>query len=65
MAGFNNLTQMRQELVAIGITEAEHWDEVRLVHEYDITFLVGRYDFVEESRRYMPRGVRINGRFIS
>lgn len=58
---FKNHKQMREELKAAGVDIPNYaaYDEAHLVHLYDITFLVGRYDFVEESRRYRPSGTRI------
>lgn len=60
MAGFNNLTQMRSELIAAGYQAARNWDEARLIHEYDVVFLANNYEHREESKQYFPKGVRIS-----
>lgn len=54
---FKNHKKMRDDLIAAGEVDPPA-AEAELVHLYDITFLVGRYDLVEESRRYMPNGTR-------
>jgi hypothetical protein len=56
---FKNHHMMAGEL-ELSPEEASKLSEAELVHQYDITFLVGRYDFVEESRRYRPSGTRIS-----
>jgi len=53
---FKSHHMMRAELE---LPESTTLSEAELVHLYDITFLVGRYDFVLESRRYMPNGTRV------
>jgi hypothetical protein len=55
---FKNHEAMRRELIDYGVLPAATLSESELVHLYDITFLVGRYDLVVESRRYMPKGTR-------
>lgn len=57
---FNGHEKMIEELRAAGYTVITNISEAELIHQYDITFLVNRYDFVEESRRYRPSGTRIS-----
>lgn len=56
---FKNHDRMYAELLEVGALEEGPYSEAELVHLYDITFLVGRYDLILESRRYMPKGTRI------
>lgn len=58
---FKNHEGMRRELTDAGTLVPNTISEAGLVHLYDITFLVGRWDFVEDSRRYRPKGTRITG----
>lgn len=55
---FKNHERMKIELEESGTLIPNTLSEAELVHLYDITFLVGRYDLVVESRRYMPKGTR-------
>jgi hypothetical protein len=52
--------RMCRELTDAGVSGCAYMSEAELVHEYDITFLVGRWDFVEKSREYRPSGTRIS-----
>lgn len=52
--------RMIRELTDAGVSGCAYMDEATIVHLYDITFLVNRYDFVEESRRYRPPGTRLS-----
>lgn len=55
---FKNHEWMRKELIEDGTLVPATISEAALIHLYDITFLVGRYDLVVESRQYMPKGTR-------
>jgi hypothetical protein len=55
---FKNHDRMYAELLEAGALEEGPYSEAELIHIYDITFLVGRYDLVVESRTYMPKGTR-------
>lgn len=56
---FKNHDRMYAELEEAGVLEEGPYSEAELVHLYDITFLVGRYDFILKSREYRPSGTRL------